>query len=232
MPNEGETLKSIVSFANVAAGAQMTHPHGLTNAGVALVPDQVTVQHPSFSHVTSTPTDITVRNDGLAPASCNVLCEAWHPVERQFGEHPGEFSERLSVQPFSAEATSSVAAQIRVTAHTDNVGAISYMASAITLTGGMVFGGIDLLSAPGYVRLILTLPAALDDSNKVPLTGLHMPTVPPGPIGETVFLYVPPIPIQPDGVSADASVLVPIFGKGINNTDEIIDITYELSLAS
>lgn len=97
-----DTLKNVVSFAAVAVGAQVTMAHGLASAGVALKPDEVKLGSTSFEYVSSTATTVTVKNNGLAAASCDVLCEAWHPIERQFGTLPddGSFHEHLTPQPF------------------------------------------------------------------------------------------------------------------------------------
>lgn len=99
MPSS-EILKSIVSFVNVAADATVALPHGLINAGERLAPDQVTPEFDSFEIVSADATSVTVKNNGVVASDCDVLCEAWHPIERQFGDYPGSFSERLSVSPF------------------------------------------------------------------------------------------------------------------------------------
>jgi len=125
-----------------------------------------------------------------------------------------------------------ISAQIRITATVANDLSITYTADVLNLTGGITFGGLDAVVAPGYLKVILTLtaPIPVPDVDKLPIPGIHLPQLPPGPVGETVFLYVPPIPLQTG--SSDASMLVPIFGKGIANTQEIIDVTYQLVLVS
>ncbi len=118
-------------------------------------------------------------------------------------------------------------AQVQITAHTDNFVVITYSAVLISLNGRISYGGIDESTlALGYLKIVLTLTENFADRLKIPLPGIHFPQLPPGPVGETVFLYVPPIPLQTS--SDDASMLMPIFGKGINNTDEIVDATYQL----
>lgn len=125
-----------------------------------------------------------------------------------------------------------ISAQIRITATVAHDLGITYAGEVIALHGGITYDGLDAASLPGYLKVILTLtkPIPVPDSHKLPIPGIHLPQNPPGPLGETVFLYVPPIPLQTS--SSDASMLVPIFGKGVADTQEIIDVTYQLVLVS
>lgn len=127
-----------------------------------------------------------------------------------------------------------VSAQIRVMAHTDADGNITYSSSVIRLQGSITYGGLETISDGSgviYLKVILTLGSDIADRDKIPIPGIHFPFLPPGPVGETVFLYVPPIPLQ-TADNTEASMLMPIFGKGVLNTDEIVDVTYQLILVS
>jgi hypothetical protein len=97
-----DTLKSIVAFTNVAGGASATLPHSLSIYGTPYTPDRVTPSSTIFEIVGATTTTVTVRNTGQATASCNVLCEIWHPIDRQFGALPddGWLPQHLTPQPF------------------------------------------------------------------------------------------------------------------------------------
>lgn len=121
-----------------------------------------------------------------------------------------------------------VSAQIRITAHTDAFNVQTYSAQVISLSGGVQFGGLDtsLIPSIAYLKVILTLTTPIPNVERLAIPGIHFPALPPGPLGETVFLAVPPIPLTES--DTDASMLMPIFGKGIENTDEIVDVTLDL----
>lgn len=125
-------------------------------------------------------------------------------------------------------------AQIRLTgtASDDPDPVIGYSGSAIGLAGSILFGGIDSTTYPGYIKVILTLVEPVATSLRLPVTSCHFPTPPVAPVGEGIFLAVPPIPLQSDPLTDDASVFQPVFGKASPGLVEIIDITYQLVLVS
>ena len=95
-------LNNIVSFASLGAGAQATAPHGLTDAnGIALVPDRATSDQGSLRVIAADASTITVRNDGQAVVTGNVLCEHFHSIMRVLP--PGQIA--LPVQPFVPATT-------------------------------------------------------------------------------------------------------------------------------
>jgi hypothetical protein len=76
-------LKNVVAFANIAPGVPTTLPHGLIDAyGRGLIPDEVHLDDGPFAVLAADATTITLRNDGVAAASVNVLCEYWHTIPR------------------------------------------------------------------------------------------------------------------------------------------------------
>lgn len=112
-----DTLKSIVVFASIPSGGTASAAHNLTVYGTPYTPDRVTPSQGTFEIVSANTSTVTVRNRGQGTATCNVLCEVWHPIDRQFGAPPddGSLSAHLTPQPFVGNAT-------------------------FTVTGGIVFG--------------------------------------------------------------------------------------------
>lgn len=96
----GQLLKNVVAFTNVAAAGQATLPHGLNVQDHGVVPDEVKIGNADFSFVSANATSVTVQNNGAAPASCDVLVEHWHTVERSFGELATGDETALNPQPF------------------------------------------------------------------------------------------------------------------------------------
>lgn len=136
--------------------------------------------------------------------------------------------ENLTVR--GATSFPSVSAQIRIAAVIDGAGVSTITAAPISLTGGVVFGGLDQTrKADGYIKVLLTLPQPIADANKVPIPGIHLPSPPPSPFLSTLSLYVPPVPLQ-GVVNTDASMLVILFSAGQPNTTEVIDVTYDLAV--
>jgi hypothetical protein len=123
--------------------------------------------------------------------------------------------------------------QVRLvgTANSDPDPTITYSGSVIHVAGGITYGGIDFTTYPGYVKVILTLDAPVDEKIRIPITGCHFPLPPTAPVGERIFLAVPPIPLQADGLNADASVFQPAFGKASPDLVEVLDVTYQLGIA-
>lgn len=96
-------LKNIIAHSNVAAGAFSTLPHQLNLDGLGLVPDSVQLSNGEFAFISADDTEITVRNNGVAVGSCDVLAEHWHTMERTFGP---ESVTALTPQPFVPAGTS------------------------------------------------------------------------------------------------------------------------------
>jgi hypothetical protein len=90
-------LKSVTTFANLAIGVPTALPHGLVDAyGQGLVPDHCEDNHVDVVILGADATNVTVRNDGLAPVTVNVLCEHWHSENRALPAGQAN----LPVQPF------------------------------------------------------------------------------------------------------------------------------------
>lgn len=83
-----DRLKSRLAFTNVAAGGQAVLAHGLHVGphALAVIPSEVKLGNSGFSFVSADATNVTVQNDGALVASCVVLCEYWHTIERAFGD--------------------------------------------------------------------------------------------------------------------------------------------------
>jgi hypothetical protein len=127
-----------------------------------------------------------------------------------------------------------ISAQVRITATIDGEGGITFTAEEIATSGGVTFGGLDQSLVPTLyaLRVILTLPRAIPDADKIPIVGLHFPSLPPTPFLNAVFLGIPPIPFQDGDGSTDASLLVNLFAGGVPDTVEVIDVTYALLLVN
>jgi hypothetical protein len=79
------TLKSQLTYT-LAAGASLALPHNLSLNGTGAEPDFISIENPDFDYVSSTTTTVTMINNGLVLASCRILCELWHTIERVFGD--------------------------------------------------------------------------------------------------------------------------------------------------
>lgn len=84
MPN---ILKSQLEYIAVAPGATATLPTTLSLSGVDYPPDIISFDNPDFDYSSHTTTTLTVINKGAVVASCRVLCEHWHTIERSFGSN-------------------------------------------------------------------------------------------------------------------------------------------------
>lgn len=94
-------LKNIVAFT-VGAGGTVIHPHGLNQAGLALVPDFVIPDVGGLT-ITADATNITAHNATGASITANVLVEHWHSFERAFG---ARINVHLNPQPLVVNAGS------------------------------------------------------------------------------------------------------------------------------
>jgi hypothetical protein len=103
-----DRLFQILNFVGVPLGGTTALAHNLRVDGVGLlVPDIALPQFPgAFEVVTATTTTVTLRNLSSPSGDCQVLIEAWHPVQRSFAQIPddGTFKAHLVPQPFSAGA--------------------------------------------------------------------------------------------------------------------------------
>jgi hypothetical protein len=98
-------LKNILSFTNLAPATPTTVPHGLNQNGAGVVPDFLT--RPDDVSVVATATDLTVTNNGAAPATFNIYVERWHTTERQIGAVAA-----LTPQPFQLSLSPSAGAGV------------------------------------------------------------------------------------------------------------------------
>ena len=124
-----DAIKKYVSFVNVPSGGTATLPHGLVLNGRALAPDHLGFggdDSGNFTLISSTTTDLTVRNDGPASASMLVLAEAWHPIERSFGIAPddGSLSIHLTPQPFVIKSSGPGGASPPIVINVKTMGAV------------------------------------------------------------------------------------------------------------
>jgi hypothetical protein len=78
-------LKNTLSFI-VAAGASIVLPHGLSNGMRPLAPDAIFIPGPDLEVTASDEVSITLANNGGSEISGTVLVEAWHTIERAFGD--------------------------------------------------------------------------------------------------------------------------------------------------
>jgi hypothetical protein len=91
-----QQLKNTLAFS-LAAGATVVLPHGLQLAnGVRLAPDIVFVPSENLDVVTDD-VSVTLTNRGGALIAGSVLVEAWHTIERAFGDSQNQ---NLPVKPY------------------------------------------------------------------------------------------------------------------------------------
>lgn len=105
-----DALKVYANFVAVPAGGTQTITHHLNVAGKPIAPDKVDLQFPlTFQFVSSNTLTITIRNVSDGVGDCIALLQAWHPVERSFGQglpDDGTFKAFLSPQPFVSQGAS------------------------------------------------------------------------------------------------------------------------------
>ncbi len=93
-------LKNILSFTVTPGGGSVSLPHGLiVQNGRPVKPDFVIPSLPGFT-ITADDTNVTVSGDGTV----DVLVEAWHSIERVFGD---KATLELTPQPFIAGGSTS-----------------------------------------------------------------------------------------------------------------------------
>lgn len=94
-------LKNVLTFLNVASGAQVALPHGLNIRGVAVTPDIYVPSSSAPFTVAVDATNVTVTNVGPSAATVTVFVEYWYSVERLFG---AESVKALPSGPFGVAA--------------------------------------------------------------------------------------------------------------------------------
>lgn len=92
-----DQLKNILSFT-VAAGDTVAIPHNLNEHGHPLIPDRIEPDVAGLE-LSADNTNVTAHNPTGASITSDVLCEAWHTIEREFG--PKAIT-HLIPQPFVA----------------------------------------------------------------------------------------------------------------------------------
>lgn len=92
-------LEQVLTFTNVAAGAAAVLPHSLNVNGRAVIPDFAAVNNGEFDvlEAGTDETQVTVRNDGAAPADVDVRIWYEHTIERVYGS---DAVTQLSPAPF------------------------------------------------------------------------------------------------------------------------------------
>jgi hypothetical protein len=92
-----QRLKNTLTFAGLAPGATVVLPHGLqTNTDQPLAPDIVFVPSENISVVSDT-VSVTLLNQGPVDLDGSILVEAWHSLERSFGDVADE---NLPIKPY------------------------------------------------------------------------------------------------------------------------------------
>jgi len=92
-----ERLKNTLQFTNLAPGATIVLPHGLKSQQRVLAPDVVFIPSADLEVVASDTASLTLFNQGAMPLTGAVLVEAWHTIERAFGDVANE---DLPVKPY------------------------------------------------------------------------------------------------------------------------------------
>lgn len=145
----GTQIKSAVSFVNVAPGAIATLAHGLVGPdGRALLPDIVILDAAGFAVTAVGDISISVRNDGPDPANLNVLLEAWHTIERAFGDAADL---NLPVKPFIVTPSGSGGGNPIVV---QDEGAVVGVRGTLNFIGA----GVTAVDDPGNNRIDVTIP--------------------------------------------------------------------------
>ncbi len=167
-------LKNILAFALVPPAVPTSLPHGLNINSLAVIPDVLLPSASGFT-VTADAANVTVTNNGAAPANVDVYAEAWHSSERVFGAQPPPGAPALlgslSPQPFSPDYSSGGALNpartivvalsgghaTTITAGLAQVAALIPAPSATDPAAVLVYPGIYSeapMTVPGYVSLI------------------------------------------------------------------------------
>jgi hypothetical protein len=155
-------LKNIVTFTAVASGGQSTLAHGLNVDGLGVVPDKIEFDNGDFTYISADDTNLTVRNDGAAPANLNALCEHWHTIERTFGSTavtalnpqpfvvegeggPGGVTNPLILQTGNAVVTAPAGQASAAIGHgaSGGVGTAEVQVDTVGVNSGLAFGWVE-----------------------------------------------------------------------------------------
>jgi hypothetical protein len=79
-------LKNTLAVVALAPGASVVLPHNLNRGSTPVAPDIIFIPSPDLEVTTSDDVAVTVRNDGAVALTGTVLVEAWHTIERFFGD--------------------------------------------------------------------------------------------------------------------------------------------------
>lgn len=158
-----DSLKRIVTFTDVLPGGTVTLPHNLQVAGVGVKPDEIKAESAGFAIIGATQSTLTVMNTTASTASNRFLCEAWHPIERHFGQSQGDgtFGQHLDPQPFWRVATiggGGGGASPEYFSVTNNSGVTVLPGSPMTPLGAR--GDASLISTSAIAGLVLSSTAA------------------------------------------------------------------------
>lgn len=92
-----DTLINVLTFNALAPGAAATQPHGITSRSVAVKPDLAISDQPAVT-ITTTATDVTVRNDASETRTIRVFVLSFHSIVRALPDPLAP----LNPQPFVA----------------------------------------------------------------------------------------------------------------------------------
>lgn len=166
-----QTLKSMLSFANLVVGTPTVQAHGLKlQSGLAVVPDELQLDASGFT-ATADATNVTIMRSSTAPASVNVLCESWHTFERAFG---ATSVKKLSVQPIVIEGGSATG------------GSEPFPVPAVHVTTYARLTGSDTTGNGTLANPYRTLPRAVLDLPQIGQAGYVYTVDVTGLLGETL----------------------------------------------
>ncbi len=96
----GTRLLQVLTFANVGAGATVNLAHNININGTQQIPDFIAADAGGFT-ITADAVQVSVTNDGDAPATVNVWLELKHSMPRELGRSPtGLTQPSLVPRPF------------------------------------------------------------------------------------------------------------------------------------
>jgi hypothetical protein len=137
----------------------------------------------------------------------------------------GTEADPLGIEPAAS-------AQIQITAQTDAESNLTFSAVVVSLSGGVVFGGLDESFLDlGYLKIILTLTEEVPFENRLPVTGISFPAAPIDFFTTSVLVAIAPVSLQT--TPTDASLFQPCFPDNAQpNVTEILNVTYDLIIVS
>ena len=168
-----DRLKNILHFVAIPSLGTASLPHDLHQADLALIPDYLD-PNPKGLIVTADDISVTVTNTTMAPLDVEVLCEAWHSIERAFG---GVQNRTLNPQPYVSEGGGGGGSALDV--QEDGIDIVN-PATTLNFTGGGVTvtdagGGTADIAIPGGGPMFLpgnwstnSIPASADQDLTLP----------------------------------------------------------------